>query len=85
MNLEIHKPALADRLLAHIQTGHFQDADELIEKALDALDEKATVSTPPARRRPAGRKSLLEVFAPLRGMNLDFSRDQSSGRPVDFS
>ena len=38
MNLEIHKPELAQRLQAQIQSGHFHDTDELIEKALDALD-----------------------------------------------
>jgi hypothetical protein len=41
MNLEIHKPELVQRVNAHIQTGQFHDADELIEKALDALDERA--------------------------------------------
>ncbi len=47
MNLEIHNPELADRLNAHIQTGQFHDTDELLEKALDALDEKATAAMPP--------------------------------------
>jgi len=41
MNLEIHKPELVQRVNAHIKTGQFHDADELIEKALDALDERA--------------------------------------------
>jgi Arc/MetJ-type ribon-helix-helix transcriptional regulator len=48
MNLEIHKPELAERLQARIQSGHFHDADELIEKALDALDEQATAGVPEA-------------------------------------
>ncbi|MBV9266649.1 MAG: hypothetical protein JO061_10820 [Acidobacteriaceae bacterium] len=41
----------------------------------------------PARAtgRPPGRKSLVEVFAPLRGMNLDFSRNKSTSRPVDLA
>jgi len=39
MNLEIHKPELVQRVQAQIESGHFHDADELIEKALDALDE----------------------------------------------
>ena len=47
MNLEIHKPELVERVNAHIQTGHFHDADELLEKALDALDEQATAAVPP--------------------------------------
>ena len=46
MNLEIHKPELAQRVQARIQSGHFHDADELIEKALDALDEQATAAVP---------------------------------------
>ena len=86
MNLEIHKPELVQRVNAHIQTGCFHDADELVEKALDALEEKAPAPTSPAeRRRTAGRKSLVELFAPLQGLNLDFSRNKSTGRPVDFS
>jgi Arc/MetJ-type ribon-helix-helix transcriptional regulator len=44
MHLEIHKPELARRVQAQIQSGHFHDADELIEKALDALDEQATAA-----------------------------------------
>ena len=47
MNLEIHKPELAQRVQARIQSGHFHDADELIEKALDALDEQAAAAVPP--------------------------------------
>jgi Arc/MetJ-type ribon-helix-helix transcriptional regulator len=86
MNLEIHKPELVQRVNAHIQTGHFHDADDLIEKALDALDEKTPAPASAAeRRRAAGRKSLVEVFAPLRGLNLDFTRNKSTGRPVDLS
>ena len=42
MTLEIHKPELVQRVHALIQSGHFQDADEVIEKALDALEEKVT-------------------------------------------
>jgi Arc/MetJ-type ribon-helix-helix transcriptional regulator len=86
MNLEIHKPELVERLNAWIESGHFHDADELIEKALDALEGKAPAAASSAadRRRAAGRKSLVEVFAPLRGMNLDFSRSKSAGRPVDL-
>jgi hypothetical protein len=47
MNLEIHKPELVQRVNAHIETGHFHDADELLEKALDALDEQTTAAAPP--------------------------------------
>jgi Arc/MetJ-type ribon-helix-helix transcriptional regulator len=86
MTLEIHKPELVQRVNAHIQNGRFHDADEVLEKALDALEEKEPAPVSPAeRRRAAGRKSLVELFAPLQGLNLDFSRNKSTGRPVDLS
>jgi Arc/MetJ-type ribon-helix-helix transcriptional regulator len=40
MNIEIHKPELARRVLDGIQSGRFHDVDELLTKALDALSEK---------------------------------------------
>ncbi len=47
MNFKIHKPELVQRVNDHIQTGHFHSADDLLEKALDALDEQAAVAAPP--------------------------------------
>jgi Arc/MetJ-type ribon-helix-helix transcriptional regulator len=44
MNLEIHKPELAQRVQSQLQSGHFHNTDELIEKALDALDEQTTAA-----------------------------------------
>jgi len=86
MNLVIHKPELAQRVSAYIRTGQFNSTDELIEKALDALEGRrpAPPSLAVERRRAAGRKSLVEVFAPLRGITLDFTRNRSSGGPVDL-
>ena len=43
VNLEIRKPKLAQRVRAQIQSGHFHDTDELLEKA---LDEQATAAVP---------------------------------------
>jgi hypothetical protein len=36
------------------------------------------------RKLPAGDKSLVELFVPLRGLNLDFGRNPSASRPVDL-
>ncbi len=44
MSLEIHKPELVQRVTALIQTGRFHNADEVIEKALDALEERAAAA-----------------------------------------
>ena len=67
-----------ERVNAQIQIRHLYDADELIAQALDALDEKF----PAPAVAPA--KDIEELFAPLRGLNLDFSRNPSTGRPVDL-
>lgn len=32
----------------------------------------------------SGKKSLVELFAPLKGLNLDCGRNPSPGRPVDL-
>jgi hypothetical protein len=40
MTLEIHKRELLDRVNAEVQSRHLSDVDELIEQALDALNEK---------------------------------------------
>ena len=47
MHLEIHTPELVQRVRRQIQSGQFHDVDELLTKALDALEEK-TPETPPA-------------------------------------
>jgi hypothetical protein len=67
MNLEIQKPELVQRVNAQIQSRHLHDADELIEQALDALDEKSPAS------EAAPTKDIEELFAPRRGLNIDFS------------
>jgi Arc/MetJ-type ribon-helix-helix transcriptional regulator len=44
---------------AHIRTGQFHNADELIEKALDALDDRATKATP-VRDTRTGAATIFE-------------------------
>ncbi len=80
MNLEIHKPELVQRVQAQIRSGHFRDTDELIEKALDALDERAA---PPS---VITQGSLHEFFmnSPLRGANLDLERVGDYPRAFDL-
>ena len=42
MNLEIRKPGLVQRVNAQIEAGNFRNADEVLERALDALEEKSS-------------------------------------------
>ena len=68
---------------------------ELARKAAAGVDVPAFVATlieqaaqpvGPKYRRPEGRKSLIDLFAesPLYGLDLDFSRNKSTGRPIDL-
>lgn len=47
MTIEIIDPELVQRVTMHIRTGQFRNTDELVEKALDALDQRisATLQT----------------------------------------
>ena len=47
MNLEVHKPEAVHCVNVHIHIGHFHNADDLLEKALDPLDEPAATAVPP--------------------------------------
>ena len=57
-----------------------------IEAYAASLLEQA-VEVPPSATRPPRGKSLREVFEAVRGLadDVDFSRDPSTGRPVDLS
>jgi hypothetical protein len=45
MNLEIQKPELAQRVQAQIQSGHFEDADDLLERPSTPSMNKSTAAT----------------------------------------
>jgi hypothetical protein len=52
--------------------------------SLEAYLDEVLTSAAAAKRRPAGRKSLAQLFAesPLKGLDLKFERDPDPGRPV---
>jgi Arc/MetJ-type ribon-helix-helix transcriptional regulator len=60
MHFEIHKPELEQRVRQQIQSGQFNDLDELLTKALDALEEKT-----PAPRSAEGDASGAALLAVL--------------------
>jgi hypothetical protein len=49
--------------------------------AASLLEEAAQF--PPAHRAPTA-KDMVELFAPLRGLNLTFERDSDTGRDIDL-
>ena len=56
MSIEIRKPDLVQRVTAHIRTGRYHDADELLEKALDRWMKKPPRRRPPIRIKPKRRR-----------------------------
>jgi hypothetical protein len=59
-------------------------AASLLEEAVHLPAETLTHAE---KRKPEGIRSLVEVFAMVRGLtdDVDFSRNPSTGRPVDLS
>ena len=88
MTLDITRPETAARIQRHLQSGQFNDLDDLLTKALDALPEPETAATPPERRTG---QALIDAFAEIRGLLSDeeidriFNRNPSAARPVDLS
>jgi hypothetical protein len=84
MTIEITSPDVEALIRQRMEAGSFTSPEDLLREMLKSSPNEKTPAPASAaeRRRAAGRKSLVEVFAPLRGMSLDFSRSQSASRPV---
>ena len=81
MTIEL-KPEQELILREALRQGRFHSVEEALDQAIRSITPPTEL---PARvKRQPGKKSLVEVFAPLRGLDLDFSRNESTGRPVDL-
>jgi hypothetical protein len=78
MTIQITRPEVEALINERLQSGEFKDAEEVILQALQSSAPATPLpDTPPA-------KDIVDLFAPLRGLNLDFGRNPSTGRPVDL-
>ena len=82
MTIEIRKPELERLVQEEILNGHFQNVDDLLTHALQALREKRGPSTAATQPRKNLAQFLLE--SPFAGSDLDLERQQDYGRPVDL-
>jgi len=76
MTIEIHEPELEVLIAQHMKTGAFRDVEEVLLHALRAA--------PPPRQ--GSQLSLVEVCAMVKGLteDVDFSRNPSTDRPMEF-
>jgi Arc/MetJ-type ribon-helix-helix transcriptional regulator len=80
--MTIHLKPEQERIIREeIQRGHFRSPDEVLDRALAALREKA--KTPKA---PEPHKNLVQLFAesPLAGSELTFERGRDFGHDVEL-
>jgi hypothetical protein len=54
-----------------------------LEAYVGRLLEERSSQTVGGKRHPS-RKSVVELFEPLKGLEVEFERNQSAGRPVDL-
>jgi hypothetical protein len=82
MMIEIHSPEAEAIIRQRMSAGGFKNAEEVIIEALKSSPTAETAAAPP--HRPAGRKSLAQLFAdsPFKGLDIDFERDSDYGRDV---
>jgi hypothetical protein len=75
MTIQITRPEVEALINERLQNGEFKDAEDVILQAL-----QSSRPTPPDAQP---EKDIVELFAPLRGLNLDFSRPIRASRRFD--
>ena len=80
MTLQITNPEVEALIKQRLQTGGFKDAEDVVFQALQSSAPTAATTM----HCGAAAKDIVELFAPLRGLNLDFGRNSSTGRHVDL-
>jgi len=67
-----------------MRSGLIENETELLDLGLETLHQRLLVKARPSAEKPKRKKSLVELFAPLRGLDLDFERNPSSSRPIEL-
>ena len=82
MKIEITRPEVEAIINQRLQNGGFKDAEDVVLQALQSSPSKA--ATPSSNAAVA--KDMVELFAPLRGLNIDFEADRSrdTGRNINL-
>jgi hypothetical protein len=83
VTIQINKPELEALIQHRLRAGKFHNVEDML---LDALGGDEAPVGKRISKRPAGRKSLAQLFAesPLKGLDLKFERDPDTGRSVEL-
>ncbi len=81
MTIQITKPEVEALINERLQAGGFKDAEDVVWQALQSSPPEAA-EAPSKNSGPA--KDMVELFAPLRGLNINFENDRSrdTGRDI---
>jgi hypothetical protein len=77
MTIQITKLEVEALINQRLESAAFQDVEDVILQALQDSSPK-----PLTRVNGSQAQDIEQLFAPLRGLNLDFSRNPSTGRLV---
>jgi len=81
MTIQITKPEVEALIKQRLQTGAFKDAEDVVWQALQSSPQNAAAT---AQKNAEPAKDMVELFAPLRGLNIVFEADRSkdTGRDI---
>ncbi len=82
MTIQITKPEIEALINQRLQSGGFKDAEDVVFQALQSSPPTAAMTQQP--NDASEPKNMFELFAPLRGLNIDFEADRSkdTGRDI---
>jgi hypothetical protein len=83
MTIQITKPEVEALINQRLRSGGFKDAEDVVWQALQSSTPEAAATL---RRSAQPAKDMVELFAPLRGLNIDFESDRSkdTGRDIEL-
>lgn len=67
-----------------MRSGLIENEAELLDLGLESLQQRLFSKMQKSVEKPKRKKSLVELFAPLRGLDFDFERNPSSSRPIEL-
>jgi len=78
------RPDQESKIYEAMSSGFIQNETELLDLGLESLQQRLLAKAQQSTEKPNNKKSLVELFAPLRGLDLDFERNPSSSRPIEL-